>query len=70
MPEAIGPFSVEERLVDGDTCWIAIRARGAEWSWLTPAEAAHLGQQWVRRFGHMLSADNDGQPGSQFIAAE
>jgi hypothetical protein len=29
MPEAIGPFSIEERMIDGDTCWIAIRARGA-----------------------------------------
>jgi hypothetical protein len=70
MPEAIGPFSVEERVIDGNTCWIAIRARGAEWSWLTPAEAAHLGQQWVRRYGHMLPADNDRQSTNLFIAAE
>jgi hypothetical protein len=54
MPEAIGPYSVEERVIDGDTTWVAVRARGSEWSWLTPAEAARLGQQWVRRYGHVL----------------
>jgi hypothetical protein len=70
MPDATGPFSVEERMIDGDTCWIAIRARGAEWSWLTPAEAAHLGQKWVRRYGHMLPADNDRQPTHLIVAAE
>ena len=51
MPEAISPFSVEERVIDGNTVWVAIRARGAEWSWLTPTEAAHLGRQWVERYG-------------------
>ena len=51
MPQAISPYSVEERILDGGTAWVAIRARGAEWSWLTPAEAAHLGQQWVERYG-------------------
>ena len=51
MSEAIGPYSVEERVIDGDIRWVAIRARGAEWSWLTPAEAARLGQQWVERYG-------------------
>jgi hypothetical protein len=70
MPEAIGPFSVEERVIDGETRWVAIRARGAEWSWLTPAEAAHLGLQWVRRYGHMLANDNQGNPATLFIAAE
>jgi hypothetical protein len=70
MPEAIGPFSVEERVIDGDTCWVAIRARGAEWSWLTPAEAAHLARQWLRRYGHMLPADNDQGTAPLLIAAE
>jgi hypothetical protein len=51
MPEAISAYSVEERTVCGGTIWVAIRARGAEWSWLTPAEAARLGQQWVDRYG-------------------
>lgn len=51
MPQAISSYSVEERILDGGTTWVAIRARGAEWSWLTPAEAAHLGQQWAERYG-------------------
>jgi hypothetical protein len=42
-------ISVEEH-VHGDTVWIAVRARGADWSWLTPTEAACLGQQWVARY--------------------
>ena len=53
LPQAISSYSVEEeeRILDGGTAWVVIRARGAEWSWLTPAEAAHLGQQWVERYG-------------------
>ena len=31
MPQAIGSYSVEERILDGGTAWVAIRARGAEW---------------------------------------
>ena len=50
MLQAISSYSVEERVLDGGTAWVAIRARGAEWSWLTPEEAAHLGQQWVDRY--------------------
>jgi hypothetical protein len=42
--------AVEEHL-HGDTRWVAIRARGAEWSWLTPEEAAELGRQWVEEYG-------------------
>ena len=51
MAQAISSYSVEERIIDDGTAWIAIRARGAEWSWLTPAEAAHLGRRWVERYG-------------------
>jgi hypothetical protein len=57
MTAAIGPYSVEERVIDGHTTWVALRARGAEWSWLTPAEAARLGQLWVKRYGHFLRDD-------------
>jgi hypothetical protein len=45
-----GACLVEEH-VHGDTVWVAIRARGAEWSWLTPQEAARLGREWVERYG-------------------
>ena len=63
MASAIGPYLVEERLVDGETAWVAIRARGAEWSWLTPAEAARLGREWVSRYGHVLQdADPESEP--------
>jgi len=30
--------SVQERMV-GDVRWVGLRARGADWSWLTPEEA-------------------------------
>ena len=55
MPDAVAPYQVEERLV-GDARWVAIRARGAEWSYLTAAEAVDLGRQWVERFGAGLAA--------------
>jgi hypothetical protein len=42
MTDATSSYSVEERVVQGETVWVAIRARGAEWSWLTPAEAVQL----------------------------
>jgi hypothetical protein len=51
MPDGVAPYQVEERLVEGETRWVAIRARGAEWSYLTIDEAADLGRQWVERFG-------------------
>ncbi|HEY0182776.1 MAG TPA: hypothetical protein VGC09_08215 [Rhodopila sp.] len=43
-------YSVEEHL-HGDTTWVAIRARGADWSWLTAEEAACLGRDWVAKYG-------------------
>jgi hypothetical protein len=42
--------NVQERVI-GDVRWIAIRARGAEWSWLTPREAAELAREWKERYG-------------------
>ena len=51
MSDAVAPYQVEERLV-GETRWVAIRARGAEWSYLTTEEAADLGRNWVERFGN------------------
>ena len=61
MTGAVSPYSVEERVIDGDTTWVAIRARGAEWSWLTPAEAARLGREWVTRYGaaHPVAGNDD-----------
>jgi hypothetical protein len=58
MSDAVGPYEVEQRLVGEATRWIAIRARGAEWSFLTPAEAADLGRQLVEQFGRK-TADSE-----------
>jgi hypothetical protein len=44
-------IAVEEH-VRGNTCWVAVRARGAEWSWLTPDEAAELGRLWLEKYGN------------------
>lgn len=43
-------LNVEEH-VHGGTVWVAIRARGAEWSWLTQQEAAVLGRELAQRYG-------------------
>ena len=51
LKDAVGPYSIEERVVHGETRWVAIRARGAEWSWLTTEEAAAIGRQWVEKYG-------------------
>ena len=51
MSDALGPYEVEQRVIGNETRWVAIRARGAEWSFLTPAEAADLGRRLVEQFG-------------------
>jgi hypothetical protein len=43
------PLLVEEHL-HGDTVWVALRARGADWSWLTPQEAVRLARDWLNRY--------------------
>jgi hypothetical protein len=43
------PFAVEEH-VHGDTVWVAVRARGADWSWLTPDEAVQLAREWIDKY--------------------
>jgi hypothetical protein len=63
MTHAVGPYSVEEHAVHGDTRWVAIRARGAEWSWLTAEEALAIGRAWVEKYGartetpHLIAAE-------------
>jgi len=42
--------SVQERMV-GDVRWVALRARGADWFWLTPQEAVELAREWRERYG-------------------
>ncbi|HVY16140.1 MAG TPA: hypothetical protein VHB27_13025 [Rhodopila sp.] len=50
------PFAVEEH-VHGETTWIAVRSRGAEWSWLTPEEAVRLGREWIEKYGRATEQD-------------
>ncbi len=64
MAQPIAPYLVEEHVVHGDTRWVAIRARGAEWSWLTPEEAAAIGRAWVEKYGNLS------QPTARLLAAE
>jgi hypothetical protein len=47
------PLAVEEH-VHGETVWVAVRSRGADWSWLTPAEAVRLGREWVEKYGQAV----------------
>jgi hypothetical protein len=74
MSDAVSSYSVEERIVQGETVWVAIRARGAEWSWLTPTEAARLGRLWVEKYGDGQADDRaariDARHPVELIAAE
>ena len=49
------PFAVEEH-VHGETVWVALRARGADWSWLTPDEAVELGRTWIQKYSAAATA--------------
>ena len=46
-----GATLATEEHVHGETVWVALRARGADWSWLTPQEAVRIGQEWLDRYG-------------------
>jgi hypothetical protein len=48
--QTIGSVAVEEHL-HGGTRWVAVRARGAEWSWLTQDDAIQLAQHWMKTYG-------------------
>jgi hypothetical protein len=49
------PLAVEEH-VHGETVWVAVRSRGAEWSWLTPDEAVELGRAWIEKYSRLPQA--------------
>jgi hypothetical protein len=49
-----GSVTVEEH-VHGDTLWVAVRARGADWSWLTPDDALRLARHWLVTYGSNVS---------------
>ena len=48
-------FAVEEH-VHGETVWVAVRSRGADWSWLTPDEAVQLGRSWLEKYAAVSQA--------------
>jgi hypothetical protein len=50
MSDAAAPYQAEEHWVH-DSRWVRIRARGAEWSWLTVEEAAKIGRIWAEEYG-------------------
>ncbi len=41
---------VVEEHTRGETVWVALRARGADWSWLTPEEAVRLARDWIEKY--------------------
>lgn len=53
MPEyafaASDSLSCEEKRC-GDVTWVVLRSRGAEKSYLTPAECVDLAREWIRRY--------------------
>jgi hypothetical protein len=49
------PVAVEEH-VHGETIWVALRSRGADWSWLTPEEAVQLGREWIAKYAETAMA--------------
>jgi hypothetical protein len=49
MPET-GSFAIEEHELGG-TVWVAIRARGSDWSWFTRDEAARVGRNLLEKYG-------------------
>ena len=51
MAYAIDPYAVVGRVAHGETRWVAIRALGAKWPWLTPEEASAVGRKWLEPYG-------------------
>ncbi len=49
-----GSVTVEEH-VHGGMLWVAVRARGAEWSWLTRDDALRLAQHWITTYGSLAN---------------
>ncbi len=45
-----------EEHVHGDTVWVALRSRGADWSWLTPEEAVRIGREWIDKYSASVQA--------------
>jgi hypothetical protein len=63
MSHNFGSVSVEEHQ-HGGTQWVALRARGAEWSWLTPQDALLLAQYWLATYGPAANSPPAESPSS------
>ena len=50
MFQNLGLVAVEEHKT-GDATWIAVRARGADWSWLTEEDAVCLARHLLATYG-------------------
>lgn len=50
MVQTFGSVALQQQQV-GDTTWIAVRARGAEWSWLTQDDAVRLARMLMASCG-------------------
>jgi hypothetical protein len=55
MTQINGSVTVEERQA-GDTTWVAVRARGADWSWLTRDDALRLARHLLETYGEDAEA--------------
>lgn len=53
--QKFGSVAVEEH-VHGDARRAALRARNAEWSWLTPDDALLLARHWMATYGAIANA--------------
>jgi hypothetical protein len=49
MAQHFGSVTVEEQTL-GETRWVALRSRGADWSWLTPQDALLLARHWMAAY--------------------
>jgi hypothetical protein len=55
-------FVAVEEHIHGEAKWVALRARGAEWSWLTPDEAVQIARQWIDQYGARAEPSADEKP--------
>ncbi|HET6608140.1 MAG TPA: hypothetical protein VFG62_15790 [Rhodopila sp.] len=56
MFQALGSVSVEEHQA-GDVTWIALRARGADWSWLTREDALRVARHLIAVYDRAADAN-------------
>jgi hypothetical protein len=55
MFQTLGSVSVEEHQA-GDVTWIALRARGADWSWLTRDDALRVARHLIALYDRSVDS--------------